>query len=383
MSFVRVLAFVVAMVGIGAYFGAFSASPAVAQDLDSPAPAAPAAAPPAMSPPPLGTPATATDATNGAASGETSGETTGDGTTVLGDGSFVAEMIAHPLTLQAVWNWTLTKVPPLLTIVCLTMLVLFLARVLEERFIKLIARTGKRGSEEERENRARTLTSVFHNAVTVVTISFAAVAILDLFGIAVSAVLGGAAVVGLAVAFGSQALIKDYLTGFILLMEQQYLINDVITLNGVTGQVERITLRMTTLRDADGAVHFIPHGQVSIVTNQTHLWSRAVVDVPVGKDADVDATMNELVKIAQGLRSDPNFQKAILGDAMMLGVESVSSSGDSVVRFFVKTKPMQQWPVKRELLRRIKKHFAELQNARPTIRRTPGAAPASPVSGDA
>jgi small conductance mechanosensitive channel len=182
------------------------------------------------------------------------------------------------------------------------------------------------------------------------------VMILDEIGIPITPVIGGAAVVGLAVAFGAQSLIKDYFTGFMVLLEQQYLINDVVKVGDITGQVERISLRMTVLRDIEGRVHFIPHGQINTVTNLTHGWSRAVFEIGVAYRENVDRIIGVLKALASELRQDENFRLLILDEPVMLGVDSFAESA-VVIKFYIQTRPLQQWVVKRELLRRIKNEF--------------------------
>ncbi len=167
------------------------------------------------------------------------------------------------------------------------------------------------------------------------------------------------AVVGLAFAFGAQSLIKDFFSGFMILLEQQYMVNDVVKIDDVTGQVERITLRMTVLRDLEGHVHFIPHGEVNRVSNSTHGWSRAVFDVGVAYGEDIDRVMSVLVDLARQMRKEPEYSGLILEDMEMLGVDSLGESA-VVIKFFIKTRPLKQWLVRRELLRRIKNKFDQL-----------------------
>jgi small-conductance mechanosensitive channel len=178
-------------------------------------------------------------------------------------------------------------------------------------------------------------------------------------GIAVAPLMGGAAVVGLAVAFGAQNLIRDYFYGFVILLENQYKINDVLRIGDVSGQVERITLRMTVLRDLEGCVHFIPNGKIDCVSNMTHGWSRAVFDIGVSHKEDVDQVIDTLMSLAMEMRQEPAFSRLIIDDPEMLGVDKVDASGVTI-KFLIKTRPLRQWMIKRELLRRIKRRFREL-----------------------
>ncbi len=224
----------------------------------------------------------------------------------------------------------------------------------------LLARRAASGSVEDRENRSRTLIGVVHNAAGVIVFSGGIVMLLNEAGIVeTSKLMSWLAVIGLAVAFGAQSLVKDFFSGFMILLEQQYMVNDVVKIDDVSGQVERITLRMTVLRDWEGCVHFIPHGAISRVSNSTQGWSRAVFNISVAYDADIDHVMNVLADLARQLREEPEFNSLILEDMEMLGVDDLGESA-VVIRFVIKTRPLKNWIVRREMLRRIKNKFDQL-----------------------
>jgi small conductance mechanosensitive channel len=267
--------------------------------------------------------------------------------------------LQNPLALRNVLQWLLDHGPKILTILAAMGIFILFSRMLENRLVELMARRGSRGSVEDRENRAKTLVGVFHNAASMLIICGGLLMIFDEVGIPVGPLMGGAAVLGLAVAFGAQSLIKDFFTGFMILLEQQFMVNDVVKIGDISGQVERITLRMTVLRDLEGRVHFIPHGQIGSTTNLTHGWSRAVFDIGISYSEDADRVMNVLLDIGRGLRRDPEFGPLILEDPVMLGVDALGESAVQI-KFYFKTRPLRQWPVKREMLRRIKSTFDEL-----------------------
>lgn len=269
------------------------------------------------------------------------------------------ESLSDPFAPRNIWEWLITHGLRVLGIAMLMIMVLWVSRAAGRRLIQFMMVRGLAGTEQEKANRANTLAAVLHNALHVATILLGVVTILNEIGVPVGPVMGGAAVLGLAVAFGAQSLIKDYFTGFMLLLEQQYFINDVVKIGDVSGQVEQISLRMTVLRDQEGQAHFIPHGTIGSVTNMTYNWSRAVIDISVSYDDDVDQVIEELNRIAQGLRVHPDFGRLILEEPTMLGVDAFGDSGVRV-KFLLKTRPQQQWAVKREMLRRIKKRFDEL-----------------------
>ncbi len=214
-----------------------------------------------------------------------------------------------------------------------------------------------------------TLVGVFSNTATIALVTGTVLMVLDELGVPIGPLMGGAAVFGLAVAFGAQNLIRDYFTGFMVLLEDQYGVNDVVKIGDAAGAVEKITLRMTVLRDLEGSLHFIPHGTITQVINMTHGWSRAVVDVGVAYNENPDKAMNALVEIGKELREDPKFSPLILDGPEMLGVDALGDSAVTI-KFFLKTQPSQRWFVKRELLRRIKIRFDELQIEIPFPQRT-------------
>ncbi len=279
------------------------------------------------------------------------------------------DRLQNPFTLTNIGNWFLEHGPKLLAILVGTLLLSLVVRISGRHLAQAVARSGLRGSARDRENRALTLVGVFRNTAAIALITGGLLMTLDEVGIPIAPLMGGAAVLGLAVAFGAQNLIRDYFTGFMVLLEDQYGVNDVVKISDVAGSVEKITLRTTVLRDLEGAVHFIPHGSITTVTNMTHGWSRALVEIGVGYGEDADRVMSVLMDIGRELRKDPTYGPLILDGPEMLGLDSL---GDSAVvfKFYVKTQPTQRWFVRRELLRRIKIKFDELGIEIPFPQRT-------------
>jgi small conductance mechanosensitive channel len=270
------------------------------------------------------------------------------------------ESLTNPFSAQNVLQWLIDHGPRILGIILGGLVLLWSIRVAEHRIVKLMS-LGRPGNATvpERESRAKTLASVFRNFTSTVIICGGILMILTEVSINIIPLLGGAAVFGLAVAFGAQSLIKDYFNGFMILLENQYAINDVIRIGDAAGCVERITLRMTVLRDLDGSAHFIPHGEVKKVTNMTHGWSRAVFDIGVAYRENADHVMDVLMDLGRQMQRDPEFAPLILDAPEMLGVDSFNDSA-VVIKFLIKTRPLRQWAVKREMLRRIKRKFDEL-----------------------
>ena len=270
-----------------------------------------------------------------------------------------AEQVSNPFSIPNLLKWSVDHGPKVGGILVAMFVLLWLARVLERRIVVFLVGHGGPNTADERENRAKTLGGVFHNAANLVIIIGGCLMIVAELGIDIVPLVGAAGVIGLAVAFGAQNLVRDYFAGFMILLENQYGINDVIKVGDVSGLVERITLRITVLRALDGTVHFIPNGQITTVSNMTHGWSRALFEIGVAYKEDVDVVMQTLVKLGKELRADPTFRQLILDDPEMLGVDAFDDSA-VVIKFFIKTRPLQQWTVKRALLRRIKKKFDEM-----------------------
>ena len=214
-------------------------------------------------------------------------------------------------------------------------------------------------SKTDREERVETLSRAIRSGLTVAVLFIGFLAILSEFGINVSVLLGGAAVFSLALAFGAQSLVKDFFTGFMILSENQYRVGNVIKINQISGSVEDISLRTTVLRDLEGIAHFIPHGEITTVSNLTHRWSRVALDIGVAYKENVDHVMEVVMGVALQMREDPQFHKLISDEPEMLGVDALADSA-VVIKILIKTKPLKQWLVKREFLRRLKNRFDEL-----------------------
>ena len=220
----------------------------------------------------------------------------------------------------------------------------------------LQARISGRMDDPESVKRADTLGRVFGYLATVVVSVVVTMLVLAEVGVSLAPILGAAGVVGLAVGFGAQSLVKDYVTGFFLLLENQIRQGDVIQAGGHSGTVEQVTLRYVQLRDYDGNVHFVPNGTISSVTNMSRGFAHAVVDVGVGYGADLDQVMAVMRRVGAQMREDPANAGRILDD---LDVAGVNELGDSavVIRARFKVLAGTQAPVRRAFLLAVKKAF--------------------------
>ncbi len=217
-------------------------------------------------------------------------------------------------------------------------------------------RIASRLGDLEAVRRAETLGRVCRYLAAVVISLVAGMLVLSELGISVAPILGAAGVAGLAVGFGAQSLVKDYFTGLFLLLEDQIRQGDVVNLGNHAGLVEEVTLRYVRLRDYDGNVHFVPNGSIASVINMGRGHSQAVVDVGVGYGVDLDQAMDVMHSVAAELRADADFVPRILQDLEMAGVERWADSS-VVIRARFKVAPLQQWTVRREYLRRLKRAF--------------------------
>jgi small conductance mechanosensitive channel len=207
--------------------------------------------------------------------------------------------------------------------------------------------------QARRTQRAETVGAVVRSVVTITVWSIAVLTVLDILGISLGPLIAAAGIAGIALGFGAQSLVKDFLTGMFMLMEDQFGVGDVVDTGVATGTVEGVSLRTTRLRDIDGVVWHIPNGTILRVGNKSQQWSRAVVDVPVAFEADTAVATDVIHDVAAGIWHEPEYASVILAEPSVLGVESLAP-GRVVIRVVVRTQPQQQWRVERELRVRIK-----------------------------
>ena len=222
----------------------------------------------------------------------------------------------------------------------------------------------KKIPEDKMLMRKRTLTfnSVISNLIIVIAFIAAALIIAEQLGISVTPLLAGAGVAGIVIGFGAQSLIRDLINGVFILLEQWYQVDDVVSIGDVTGSVERFNLRTTVIRDIEGTVHYIPNGEITVLGNRTHLWSRAVVEVGVHYDEDTGRIVEVLEEIFDEIMNDKKYKKMILERPSILGDDGISELGDSAIIFklICKVKPGEQWNIARQLRKRIKDKFDEV-----------------------
>lgn len=241
--------------------------------------------------------------------------------------------------------------------VLLILLMAGIALRLVPRAISRVRRAVEARQESAEDGRrVQTLSRVIRYVVTVAVTVVAGILILGEFGISVAPILGAAGVVGIALGFGAQSLVKDYFTGFFLLLENQIRIGDIVEAGGKSGVVEELTLRYLRLRDYSGNVHYVPNGNISVVTNMSLGFAQAVIDAGVAYGEDIDRVVAVMRQVGEELRRDDAFSAKILDALEVAGVDRWADSA-VVIRCRFKVMPLEQWNVRREYLRRLKAAF--------------------------
>jgi moderate conductance mechanosensitive channel len=217
--------------------------------------------------------------------------------------------------------------------------------------------TPTTGQRFEREvARAATVRSVTESTLRVILVAVFILYALSELGAPIGTFLAGLGILGLAVSFGAQSLVKDLISGFFILAEDQFGVGDVLRIGDLSGDVENLTLRVTTLRDLDGRVHIIPNGQIDKVTVMSKDWSRALLDVEVAYNADLNKALHVFEDEAAKLYKEVGWSWRMLEPPELLGVQAFMASGINL-RLLFKTLPKEQWAVAREFRKRIKERF--------------------------
>jgi small conductance mechanosensitive channel len=243
-----------------------------------------------------------------------------------------------------------------LKIIIVIVVAAVLARVfgrLARRAVETMAGiTPVRRASARADQRARTLAAVTGSVVRIVVWTTAALTILGILGISLGPLIAGASIVGVAVAFGAQALVRDFLSGFFILVEDQYGVGDKVNVGGAKGTVEDVTLRVTRMRADDGAVWFVPNGEIRKVANATMGWQRALIEVLLTLDADVDRALTVMAEECDAMANDPAWAEEIVDRPQVLGVEAMSADG-LTIRITARTVPQKQDAFARALRGRI------------------------------
>lgn len=211
-------------------------------------------------------------------------------------------------------------------------------------------------SEEEEERREDTLIAIISGTIKVATIIFVSLMVLSEFGIDIGPLIAGAGVVGLALGFGGQYLVKDIINGLFIILENQYRVGDVVKIADIAGLVEDISLRVTILRDIEGTVHHIPHGDVTTVSNMAKGFARVHLNIGVSYNEDMDKVKEIVNAVGSELAEDPEYKDNIIDTPKYVRIDSFDDSSISI-KILGETKPLMQWEIAGELRSRLKKAF--------------------------
>ena len=211
-------------------------------------------------------------------------------------------------------------------------------------------------TQARRVQRAQTMGSLLKSIVTGLLIAIIGTMMLSEIGVNIAPIIASAGIVGLALGFGAQSLVKDFLSGIFMIFEDQFGVGDVVNVGEAIGTVEAVSLRVTRLRSLDGTVWYVPNGEILRVGNLSQNWSRAVIDVGIAYDSDVVHAKKVLAEVGESMWDDDDFRDLLIEQPEVTGVEGLGA--DSVdLRIMVKTAPLQNWAVARELRQRIKARF--------------------------
>jgi small conductance mechanosensitive channel len=255
--------------------------------------------------------------------------------------------------LQKLINWCLSSGLHIALVLILTLIALKAAKTLSAHVVDFMVRQKE---DPEFQKRTQTLVSIVRYALVFTILIVASMTLLREFGIEIGPILAAAGIVGLAVGFGAQSLVKDVISGFFILLEDQIRVGDVVQIAGKGGLVEKINLKTTILRDLAGNVHYVPNGHIDVVTNMTKEFSRYVFDIGVAYREDVDEVIEVIKEVDEELRSDPDYKDDIIEPIEILGLDQFANSS-IIIKARTTTVPIKQWRVGREFNRRLKKKF--------------------------
>lgn len=258
------------------------------------------------------------------------------------------------------WEDLMFSALRVLLVLVLFWIVLLVVKTLLRRLEHRLIQRGREEGEVPTESakRAETLVRLLRQGVIIVLWVVALLVVLREMGMDIGPILASAGVVGLAVGFGAQNLVRDVISGFFMILENQVRVGDVAVVNGTGGLVEAINFRTIILRDLAGVVHVFPNGTVNTLSNMTKEWSAYVFNLGVAYKEDVDRVSEIIKSVAQQLREDPHFGALMIEDAEIFGLDQFGDSA-IVIKGRLKTKPIKQWEVGREFQRRIKQAFDE------------------------
>lgn len=253
------------------------------------------------------------------------------------------------------WNEILATLFEAAVIILLAWFAFWALRIILRR-IERSAASADPTTVSAHEQRVATILSLVRSVGIVIIVVITLFMMLSTFGVEIGPLLAGAGVVGLAISFGAQSLVRDVISGLFILFENQFGVGDVVRIGDVSGKVEKMTLRIVVMRDVQGVVHTVPNGEITRVSNLTRSFSRAVLEIGVAYKEDVDHVMDVMRQVGDEFWNDEQWRPLLVEEPAVPGIESFGDSSVNI-RMMATTIPLKQWDVARELRRRLKKRF--------------------------
>jgi small conductance mechanosensitive channel len=263
--------------------------------------------------------------------------------------------------LKSTRNWLITELPGILVLIILMIITFRIVRFLINRLKKTLVSRAEKDQDVaslEAGKRINTLMDIVKLVVNIFLWGIFIVILLKKFGLDIGPILASAGIIGLAVGFGAQELVRDFISGFFMLLENQVRTGDVAIINGTGGLVEKIELRTITLRDFSGTVHVFQNGKINTLANMTKEWSAMVFDIGVAYKEDTETVIDVMKQVGDELKNDKEFGEKIIEPMEVFGLDQFGDSA-IVIKARIKTAPIQQWSVGREYRKRLKKAFDE------------------------
>ena len=261
--------------------------------------------------------------------------------------------------LNNIQNWIVTELPGLIIVTIILFVTFKIVNFSLRKLKKTLVNRATKDSEVdtiEATKRINTLTHIIHGLIRIILWSIFIMIILQKLGVNIAPILASAGIIGLAVGFGAQELVRDFISGFFIILENQIRTGDVAILNGTGGLVEKINLRTTTLRDFAGVIHVFQNGKINNISNMTKDWSAIVFDIGVAYKENPQMVMDLMKQTGLELQNDPEFKDKIIEPIEIFGLDQFADSA-IVIKARIKTKPIQQWNVGREYRKRLKYAF--------------------------
>ena len=253
-------------------------------------------------------------------------------------------------------NWALTDGLQIIVIILVAWLIKIIAKRFIQRIVRVAVKSDRLQLGDAETKRMNTLVRVFNWVINTIIVVITFIMVIQKMGVNVTPILASAGIAGVAIGFGAQYLVRDVLTGFFIIFENQYRIGDVVNIEGTGGLVEDISLRVTTLRDMDGTVHYIPHGEIKKVANLSIKFSRINLNIGVAYDTDLDFAIKVINRVGEEMKAESIWKDDLNTAPKFLRVDSFNDSTISL-KIVAETKPLRQWDLAGELRKRIKEAF--------------------------